>query len=119
MEMNQFHPTCLYNLEVKNFLITEAMRGEGGFLKLPPGVPGGGKRFMDRQDKRGELAPRDVVARAIDRELKRLGLDYVHLDISHKPGEVHQEYLPHSYARRVGLEIDTMREHNTVVAGPP
>src|SRR3546814_3809127 len=84
MEMNQFHPTCLYNLEVKNFLITEAMRGEGGLLKLPPGVPGGGKRFMDRHDKRGELAPRDVVARAIDHEIKRLGLDYVHLDISHK-----------------------------------
>ena len=75
MEMNQFHPTCLYNLEVKNFLITEAMRGEGGLLKLPPGVPGGGKRFMDRFDKRGELAPRDVVARAIDHYIKLLVLD--------------------------------------------
>ena len=75
MEMNQFHPTCLYNLEVKNFLITEAVRGEGGLLRLPSGVPGGGKRFMDRHDKRGELAPRDVVARAIDHEIKRLGRD--------------------------------------------
>jgi aspartate oxidase len=72
MEMMQFHPTCLYNLEVKNFLITEAVRGEGGQLKLPPGVKGGGQRFMDRFDERGELAPRDIVARAIDHEIKRL-----------------------------------------------
>src|SRR3546814_19664208 len=68
MEMNQFHPTCLYNLEVKNFLITEAMRGEGGLLKLPPGVPGGGKRFLDRHANPGGLVPRDVVDRAIDRK---------------------------------------------------
>ncbi|MEP6393819.1 MAG: FAD-dependent oxidoreductase, partial [Alteripontixanthobacter sp.] len=80
MEMMQFHPTCLYNLEVKNFLITEAVRGEGGHL-LHPGT---GKRFMaDYDAERMELAPRDVVARAIDDQIKRFGLDYVHLDISH------------------------------------
>jgi aspartate oxidase len=62
MEFMQFHPTCLYNLEVKNFLITEAVRGEGGHLKIPPGFPGGGERFMPRFDPREELAPRDVVA---------------------------------------------------------
>ena len=115
MEMNQFHPTCLYNLEVKNFLITEAMRGEGGLLKLPPGVPGGGKRFMDRFDKRGELAPRDVVARAIDHEIKRLGLDYVHLDISHKPPEFVREHFPTIYARLLDLGIDITQEPIPVV----
>jgi L-aspartate oxidase len=115
MEMMQFHPTCLYNLEVKNFLITEAMRGEGGKLKLPPGVPGGGKRFMDRFDKRGELAPRDVVARAIDHEIKRLGLDYVHLDISHKPPEFIAEHFPNIHARLLDLDIDITKEPIPVV----
>jgi L-aspartate oxidase len=83
MEMMQFHPTCLYNLEVKNFLITEAVRGEGGQLKHPVT----GHRFMPDYDERAELAPRDVVARAIDDQIKRFGLDYVHLDISHMPAE--------------------------------
>ena len=83
MEMMQFHPTCLYNLEVKNFLITEAMRGEGGRLKLPPGVPSAATASCPISMPRAELAPRDIVARAIDHEIKRLGLDYVHLDISH------------------------------------
>ena len=115
MEMNQFHPTCLYNLEVKNFLITEAMRGEGGKLKLPPGVPGGGKRFMDRFDKRGELAPRDIVARAIDHEIKRLGLDYVHLDISHKPRVFIMEHFPTIYARLLDVDIDITQEPIPVV----
>ncbi len=94
MEMMQFHPTCLWNLDVKNFLITEAMRGEGGQLKLPPGVPGAGHRFMPDFDDRAELAPRDIVARAIDHEIKRLGLDYVHLDISHMPRGVRAASLP-------------------------
>jgi len=115
MEMMQFHPTCLYHLEVKNFLITEAMRGEGGLLKLPPGVPGGGERFMDRFDERGELAPRDVVARAIDHEIKRLGLDYVHLDISHKPPAFIKEHFPTIYARLLELGIDITREPIPVV----
>ena len=94
MEFMQFHPTCLYNLEVKNFLITEAVRGEGGQLKLPPGVKGGGKRFMPEFDERAELAPRDIVARAIDHEIKRLGLDYVHLDISHREPEFVKRAFP-------------------------
>ncbi len=115
MEMMQFHPTCLYNLEVKNFLITEAMRGEGGKLKLPPGVPNGGKRFMDRFDKRGELAPRDVVARAIDHEIKRLGLDYVHLDISHKDPAFIKEHFPTIYSRLLELGIDITSEPIPVV----
>lgn len=115
MEMNQFHPTCLYNLEVKNFLITEAVRGEGGLLKLPPGVPGGGKRFMDKHDERAELAPRDVVARAMDHEIKRLGLDYVHLDISHKGAEFITEHFPTIYDKLMGLGIDMTKEPIPVV----
>jgi L-aspartate oxidase len=83
MEMMQVHPTCLYNLQIKNFLITEAVRGEGGQLKHPET----GYRFMPDYDPRAELAPRDIVARAIDDQIKRFGLDYVHLDISHMPAE--------------------------------
>ena len=90
MEMMQFHPTCLYNLEVKNFLITEAVRGEGGQLKHPET----GHRFMPDYDERAELAPRDIVARAIDDQIKRFGLDYVHLDISHMPPEFVTRALP-------------------------
>jgi len=115
MEMNQFHPTCLYNLEVKNFLITEAVRGEGGLLKLPPGVPSGGKRFMDKHDERAELAPRDVVARAMDHEIKRLGLDYVHLDISHKGAEFITEHFPTIYDKLMSLGIDMTKEPIPVV----
>ena len=111
MEMNQFHPTCLYNLEVKNFLITEAMRGEGGILKLPTN----GHRFMPDFDSRGELAPRDVVARAIDHEIKRLGLDYVHLDISHKPPEFIEQHFPTIRAKLLSLGIDITREPIPVV----
>ena len=103
MEMMQFHPTCLYNLEVKNFLITEAVRGEGGRLINPRT----GKRFMEFYDpERMELAPRDVVARAIDAEIKRFGLDYVHLDISHQPPEFVKEHFPTIHEKLLGLGID-------------
>ncbi|MBL8648503.1 MAG: L-aspartate oxidase [Sphingosinicella sp.] len=115
MEFMQFHPTCLYNLEVKNFLITEAVRGEGGHLKLPPGVPGGGERFMPRFDPRAELAPRDIVARAIDHEIKRLGLDYVHLDISHREPEFVKHHFPNIYEKLLGLGIDMTKAPIPVV----
>ena len=115
MEFMQFHPTCLYNLQVKNFLITEAVRGEGGQLKLPPGVAGGGTRFMPKFDKRAELAPRDIVARAIDHEIKRLGLDYVHLDISHRDEDFVRSHFPNIYEKLLGLGIDITREPIPVV----
>lgn len=112
MEMMQFHPTCLYNLEVKNFLITEAVRGEGGHLINPRS----GKRFMEFYDpERLELAPRDVVARAIDSEIKRFGLDYVHLDISHQPPEFVREHFPTIYEKLMGLGIDMTRQPIPVV----
>ena len=111
MEFMQFHPTCLYNLEVKNFLITEAVRGEGGQLKIPET----GHRFMPDFDERAELAPRDVVARAIDHELKRLGLDYVHLDISHMPAEFVTGHFPNIYARLKELGIDITTDPIPVV----
>jgi L-aspartate oxidase len=113
MEFNQFHPTCLHHPEVKNFLITEAMRGEGGRLKLPTT----GRRFMKRFDPRGELAPRDVVARAIDHELKRLGLDFVHLDVSHLDPEFTRSHFPTIAARlaRPDIGIDITREPIPVV----
>jgi len=111
MEMMQFHPTCLYNLEVKNFLITEAVRGEGGQLKLPTN----GHRFMPEFDPREELAPRDIVARAIDHEIKRLGLDYVHLDISHQPPEFVKAHFPTIHAKLLGLGIDITKQPIPVV----
>jgi L-aspartate oxidase len=111
MEFMQFHPTCLYNLEVKNFLITEAVRGEGGQLK----IPGTGERFMPRFDERAELAPRDIVARAIDHEIKRLGLDFVHLDISHRESDFVREHFPNIYEKLLGLGIDITKEPIPVV----
>jgi L-aspartate oxidase len=111
MEFMQFHPTCLYNLEVKNFLITEAVRGEGGILKNPKT----GHRYMPDYDERAELAPRDIVARANDNEIKRDGLDYVWLDISHKPADFVREHFPTIYDKLIGLGIDITKQPIPVV----
>jgi L-aspartate oxidase len=111
MEFMQFHPTCLYNLEVKNFLVTEAVRGEGGQLKHPET----GHRFMPDYDPRAELAPRDIVARAIDDQIKRDGLDYVHLDISHRPSEFVREHFPTIHEKLLALGIDMTKEPIPVV----
>jgi len=111
MEMMQFHPTCLYNLQVKNFLITEAVRGEGGILKHPET----GHRFMPDYDERGELAPRDIVARAIDHEIKRDGLDYVFLDISEREPDFVRAHFPNIYEKLLGLGIDITAEPIPVV----
>jgi L-aspartate oxidase len=111
MEFMQFHPTCLYNLEVKNFLITEAVRGEGGLLINPKT----GHRYMPDYDERAELAPRDVVARANDAEIKRDGLDYVHLDISHKPADFVIHHFPTIYEKLLTLGIDITKQPIPVV----
>jgi L-aspartate oxidase len=113
MEFIQFHPTCLYHPHVKSFLITEAVRGEGGQLKLPARL--GGHRFMPDHDPRAELAPRDVVARAIDFEMKKHGLDCVYLDISHESPAFLQEHFPNILARCAELGIDITKEPIPVV----
>jgi len=101
MEFVQFHPTCLYHPQAKSFLLSEALRGEGATLQLPDG-----SRFMDRHDDRSELAPRDIVARAMDYEMKKGGFDSVYLDISDKPAEFIREHFPNISERCAGFGFD-------------
>ncbi len=117
MEFIQFHPTCLYHPQERSFLITEALRGEGAHLLLPSVEPGdpGGTRFMAAHDARMELAPRDIVARAIDFEMKKHGLDHVWLDATHLGAEFLKEHFPTIYARCLKLGIDITQQPIPVV----
>jgi len=110
MEFNQFHPTCLFHPEAGNFLLTEALRGEGAKLRRPDG-----SRFMPSFDQRAELAPRDIVARAIDFEMKRLGVDCMYLDISHKPSDFIKQHFPTIYQRTKSLGIDITKQPMPIV----
>lgn len=110
LEFNQFHPTCLFHPQAQNFLLTEALRGEGAWLVRPDG-----SRFMPDFDARAELAPRDIVARAIDHEMKRLGVDCMYLDISHQPEAFVRSHFPMIYEKLLTFGFDLTKDRIPVV----